>query len=121
MERTELRSKDDVHLLVHDFYRRLLDDPLVQHHFKPLDLDAHLPRVEAFWSMVLFGGPADTAMMAKHFAHHRQQPMLPEHFDRWLELFTATVDAHFLGENAEEVKMRARTIAAVMKVKINNA
>ena len=117
----DILTKDDVHLLVHDFYRRLLADPLVRHHFIDLDLPAHFPRVEAFWNMVLFGGPADAAMMSKHFAHHREKPMLPEHFDRWLELFGATVDGNFTGANAEEVKLRARTIAAVMKVKIGAA
>lgn len=114
----DISSTDDVHLLVHDFYRRLLADPLVKHHFEPLDLPSHLPRVEAFWNMVVFGGPGDSAMMAKHFAHHRSTPILPAHFDRWLEHFIATVDAQYSGANAEEVKLRARTIIAVMRVKI---
>lgn len=117
-DRTDITSTDHVHLLVHAFYDKLLADPLVRHHFTPLDLPAHLPRVEAFWSMVLFGGPADSAMMSKHFAHHREQPILPEHFDRWLQHFAATVDERFTGANAEEVKQRASTIAAVMKVKL---
>lgn len=114
----DIREPQDVTLLVRAFYQRLLADALVKHHFAPLDLPTHLPRVEAFWNMVLFGGPADAAMMAKHFAHHRSTPILPEHFDRWLDHFTATVDDLFVGTNAEEVKLRARTIAAVMKVKI---
>lgn len=117
-DRNDITSRDDVHALVRAFYDKLLADPLVRHHFTPLDLPTHLPRVEAFWNMVLFGGPADGAMMSKHFAHHREQPILPAHFDRWLELFTSTVDEHFAGTNAEEVKLRARTIAAVMKVKL---
>jgi hemoglobin len=86
---------------------------------RDLDLPAHLPRVAVFWNMVIFGGPADGTMMAKHFAHHRTKPILPAHFDRWLEHFTATVDDLYVGDNAEEVKQRARTIAAVMRVKID--
>jgi hemoglobin len=117
----DITMPEDIRKLVHDFYRRLLADPLVKHHFEPLDLPSHLPRVEAFWNMVVFGGPADGAMMAKHFAHHRATPILPGHLDRWLEHFIATVEEHFSGPIAEEVKLRARTMIAVMRVKIPTA
>ena len=119
MERSALDTAAKVDHLVRVFYERLLADPVVRHHFIDLDLPAHLPRVAVFWNMVIFGGPADGTMMAKHFAHHRTKPILPAHFDRWLEHFTATVDDLYVGDNAEEVKQRARTIAAVMKVKID--
>lgn len=118
MARTALDTAEKVDRLVAVFYERLLADPLVRHHFIDLNLPAHLPRVAAFWKMVLFGGPADGTMMAKHFVHHRTKPMLPAHFDRWLEHFAATVDELHEGGQAEEVKQRARTIAAVMQAKI---
>jgi uncharacterized small protein (DUF1192 family) len=42
-------------------------------------------------------------------------PLLPEHFRRWLEIFTETVDSTFSGEKADFVKIRARAIADRMR------
>jgi hemoglobin len=41
-----------------------------------------------------------------------------EHFEHWISLFHATVDELFHGENAELIKDRAQTIAAIMVTKI---
>jgi hemoglobin len=40
-------------------------------------------------------------------------------FDRWLALFTATVDALFAGEKAEHIKSAASDMANVIHAKIN--
>jgi hemoglobin len=44
--------------------------------------------------------------------------MKMEHFQRWTELFTATVDEMYKGEKAELIKQRAMSIATVMQIKI---
>jgi hemoglobin len=40
--------------------------------------------------------------------------LTPVEFDRWLQLFHASVDALFAGPGAEEAKLRASRIAMVM-------
>ncbi|OPZ14298.1 MAG: hypothetical protein BWZ05_02362 [Bacteroidetes bacterium ADurb.BinA245] len=47
--------------------------------------------------------------------------MNPEHFNRWIELFTKTVDDLFEGTNATTIKQRAMSIATVMQIKIAKA
>jgi len=41
-----------------------------------------------------------------------------EHFQKWLLLFTETVDQLFEGEKAELAKQRATSIATVMQIKM---
>ena len=41
-----------------------------------------------------------------------------KHFDQWLKLFKGTVDEHFIGEKAEETKIRAQAIAGVFQHKM---
>jgi len=41
-----------------------------------------------------------------------------EHFDRWLQLFKATVDERFKGDKADETKMRAESITAIFQFKM---
>ncbi len=45
------------------------------------------------------------------FPKHAVLPVEKAHFDRWLELFLATVDELFSGPKAEEAKGRALSIA----------
>ena len=40
-------------------------------------------------------------------------------FDRWLSLFTTTVDELFEGQKAEEAKQRAVSIAGIFQYKMN--
>ncbi len=83
-----------------------------------LDLDHHLPVIGDFWETIIFQNGA--------YLKHRRNPLqvhgelnqkaslLPIHFERWLEIFTETVDGMFAGERAEFVKLRARAIASRM-------
>ncbi|HQK39213.1 MAG TPA: group III truncated hemoglobin, partial [Flavobacterium alvei] len=55
--------------------------------------------------------------MAKHRDIHQKCPMKMEHFQRWIHLFTETVDELFEGKKAEEIKQRSVNIAAAMMQK----
>ena len=44
------------------------------------------------------------------FPPHIPLGLKAEHFQRWLELFFLTVDEHFSGSKAEEIKTRAYNI-----------
>lgn len=52
------------------------------------------------------------------FQKHRTLPIEARHFDQWLKLFIETVDENFEGEKAEEIKMRAQSIARIFQHKM---
>jgi hemoglobin len=45
---------------------------------------------------------------------HEQEPFRAEHFIRWYELWTETVDAHWAGPQAERAKSHAGRIGSTM-------
>ncbi len=111
----DITSPEDVRQLVETFYSRLTQDPVIAHFFAGLDLAHHLPRIRAFWEMALLGVPGYTTNVTEvHLALNKRIPMKKEHFDRWLEIFRATIDENFSGPNADEAKMRAASIAMVI-------
>lgn len=115
----DIGTKEDVQRLVETFYGKLVIDPLIGKFFAGLDLEHHLPRIRAFWEMALLNIPGYTTNVTEvHLKLHQRIPMERAHFDRWLELFKGTVDELFSGPNADEAKMRALSIAAVMLVKV---
>lgn len=118
IERPDITTAAQIDALVQRFYRDLVVDPLVGPFFHGLDLDHHLPRISAFWRMVLLGEPGYTTNVTEvHLRLNERMPMHKEHFDRWLELLRKAVDEAHAGPNAEEAKLRALSIAAVMRVK----
>ena len=112
----DLATTDDVRLLVRRFYRGLDAHPVLGRFFDGVDLDAHQPRMVAFWSSVIFqtgtyrGRPFD--------AHLRLPSLSTDAFDAWLARFEGTVDALFEGPNAQAAKARARQIAMVFQAKL---
>lgn len=115
----DITTREDVRLLVERFYRQLVADKAVGHFFAGLDLTHHLPRIEAFWAMALLDEPGYTTNVTDvHLRLNERIPMEPAHFDRWLELFRNTVDAHFAGPKAEDAKLRALSIAYVLRTKV---
>jgi hemoglobin len=115
----DITTETDVQLLVERFYGKLVSDPVVGHFFEGLDLEHHLPRIRAFWEMVLLNKPGySTNVTDVHLRLNQRIPMKKEHFDRWLQLFRETLSEHFAGPNADEAYLRALSIAAVMLVKV---
>ena len=89
MERTGL---DEAMLdrMVRRFYGRVRQDPLLAPVFEAVieEWEPHLEHMVAFWSAVaLMTGRYHGRPMQKHLP----QPIEGEHFERWLELFRATV------------------------------
>lgn len=111
----EIEHPDDVTLLVHTFYDKLIADELVSHFFKDLDLAEHLPKIVAFWSFILLDEPGYSANMMEK---HARLDLNEESFDRWLKLFHETVDQFFTGEKADLAKQRSSLIAWTMKSKL---
>lgn len=120
--RPDIRTREDLMLLMEAFYTQAIPDPVIGHYFTEvtrLDLPSHLPKLVAFWDQVLFGtvGYQGNPMLV-HRKLHAQSAFEESHFERWLELFHATVDARFQGEKAELIKEKARSIAHLMIYKI---
>jgi len=100
----DIINEKDIELLVNNFYNKLLLDELMAPHFHGLDLKNHIPRIISFWEMVLLDKPGYKTNV---FDKHSQLQINQKHFDRWVELFSETVDEFFSGENANLAKQRA--------------
>lgn len=121
--RTDITSRADIERLVNTFYDKIRKDDLLGFIFNDVaktDWAAHLPKMYAFWETMIFrsggfvGNPLD--------AHARLVPLTAmgrPQFDRWLAVFTETVDELFTGEKAEHIKNAAADMANVIHAKIN--
>lgn len=114
----DILSLDDVKLLVNDFYGKVREDALLGPVFNDRIQDRwpqHLSKMYQFWETVLLG---NHTYYGAPFPPHAKLPVDSSHFNRWLQLFEATVDEHFSGEIAEEAKWRGRKMAAIFQTKI---
>lgn len=112
----DIEHDADIAAVVDAFYGDIDADPLLGRYFAGLDMSAHLPRMVAFWSSVIFG---TGAYRGRPFdAHLHMEGLAPAHFDRWVERFHATIDARFRGPHADRMKARAEQIAGVFQVKL---
>jgi hemoglobin len=115
----DITGPADVQRLIAAFYAKARYDTALAHFFTQVDWAHHTPRIEGFWNMLLFGDKSYAGdPMSPHVALHQRLPMEAAHFQRWVELFTGTVDELFAGPKAEEAKLRARSIAGVMLHKV---
>jgi hemoglobin len=60
----------------------------------------------------------DQSYQGNPFQRHIHLAISTTHFNRWLELFTETVDENFSGFKADEVKSRAQSIAGIWQFKL---
>ena len=119
----DLHGRADIETLVNAFYQKVRADEVIGFIFDEIagtNWDAHLPRMYAFWETVLFrsGGYTGNPLAV----HARLKPLTEmgrPQFDRWLDLFRATVDEHFSGPNAEHIKNCAADMANVIFSRIN--
>ena len=81
-----------IHTLVHTFYGRVRQDPVLGPIFNDAveDWDEHLAKLCDFWSsVVLMTGRFKGSPMA---AHARRADIHPHHFAVWLDLFRRTAE-----------------------------
>lgn len=120
----DIESREDILLILNHFYEAALSDKEIGHFFTevvPLHLPIHIPVIADFWEMVVLGkGHYQKDVMAVHRGIHQLSTIRKEHLDRWVTLFTQTVDAHFSGDRASLMTQRARSIATLMDIKLNH-
>jgi hemoglobin len=115
----DITSRADIERLVDAFYERVRADDLLGPIFDDVartDWAKHLPKMYEFWQSVLFGVSGFRGNPLQiHRDLARRVPLGEKEFGRWLDLFHETVDTTFSGPRAEDVKLRALRIAAVMQ------
>ena len=84
----DISTRDDLHLLMQCFYKKLLADPSINYLFTrvaKIDIMSHLPVLVDFWEMILFNtNTYGKNAIQPHIALHRQSPLTAEHFATWL-------------------------------------
>jgi hemoglobin len=111
----DLQAEDLYETLV-AFYARVETEPLLAPYFVPVDMVAHMPRIESFWATLIFhaGTYAGSA-----FQPHLAMPGLTgRHFARWVATLEAILDARFEGPTTERMKALAHRVAYSMQVRL---
>ncbi len=112
----DIKTREDIQILVNQFYDKVNKDAILAPVFGHVDWVKHLPVMYNFWSSMLLG---DRSYEGNPFQKHINLPIQSKHFDQWLLLFTKTVDENFVGDKAEETKLRAQSIAQIFQHKMN--
>ena len=112
----DIESEEDIKCVVDNFYNKVQDNKVIGHYFKDVHWPDHLPTMYAFWSAAVLH---KDGYRGNPFEKHVKLPQLrQEHFKEWLSLFTETIDEHFEGKNALEMKHRGETIAFIFQSKL---
>jgi hemoglobin len=121
----KLETREDIEQLVNLFYTKVTKDEKIASFFTDIakvNWDNHLPKMYSFWESILFGQMTYKGNpMGAHFPINEIKAMEQEHFDRWLELWTTTVEETFSGENADLAIYKAQNIAKLMAFKMDIA
>ena len=119
--KSDIKNRTDIEKLVNVFYDKIKTDAEIGYFFTEVakvDWEKHLPIMYNFWENILFStGNFEGNPMLKHKELHQKSKLNPAYFLHWNTLFNDTVDELFIGERANEIKQRAKNIAAVMMTK----
>ncbi len=123
--RADLEPGAAVERLVNAFYDQAKQDPVLGPVFDTVigeDWSRHLPVMYAFWDSVVFGlGGYKGQAVAKHIDIDRRMPLNEAHFERWINLWYATVDSMYAGPNAELAKSKANMMLQLIRFKVDYA
>ena len=115
-KKSDIHSRAHIARLVETFYGKVNVDPMLAPVFSHVNWPEHLPVMVNFWASMMLG---DSSYQGNPFQKHIPLAIGREHFSRWLQLFTETVDEGFAGPQAEEIKARAISIAALFQHRLN--
>jgi hemoglobin len=118
MPTQDISTLEDIKLLVNTFYEKVQKDDLIGPIFNQKMIGRwpeHLEKMYRFWQTILL---EEHTYSGSPFPPHKQLPVNQEHFNRWMELFSATVNTLFVGKLAEEAKFRAANMAQMFNYKI---
>ncbi|WP_129715279.1 group III truncated hemoglobin [Pedobacter sp. SYP-B3415] len=114
----DIENIDDIRTLVDTFYGRVQQDDLIGPIFngKISDWSVHLAKMYRFWQTVLLD---EYTYTGRPFPPHANLPVDQAHFDRWLGLWSDTVNGLFSGAKAREALWRAEKMAVMFLSKID--
>ncbi|WP_445719788.1 group III truncated hemoglobin [Flavobacterium sp.] len=120
---TDIETREDILCIMRKFYDKLLADDSINFFFTKVTavdqhLEAHFEILATFWEQSLFlkGGYFNN-MFSIHKEVHDKQTFTKAHYDTWLQHFNSTIDEHFSGNYAEQMKTQALSMATIMQIK----
>lgn len=123
MEKGDISNRKDVTRLVRTFYGKIRQHPVLGPIFEQhiTDWEAHFVVLTDFWESQLF--PVKKYWGNPVTAHQQVDAqsggtITMDHFGQWINLWTATLDELFEGENAWIAKNRARKMSTMLFLKI---
>ncbi|MEO8415888.1 MAG: group III truncated hemoglobin [Ginsengibacter sp.] len=114
----EIISLEDIKMLVDTFYEKVRKDELIGPVFDEKIHDRwpqHLEKMYTFWQTLLL---EERTYFGSPFPPHATLSISHSHFERWMKLFTQTVDELFTGSVAADAKWRAGKMAELFEEKI---
>lgn len=125
MKKVQIESRGDVDFLVRRFYDRVRAHETLGPVFNQIveDWDAHLIHLSDFWEMILLqtgpgAGKFNPTKVHREVDSAVDHSIEQAHFGNWLELWFATLDTYFEGENADYAKEHARRMAHMLFMRI---
>ncbi|MCK5638398.1 MAG: group III truncated hemoglobin [Flavobacteriaceae bacterium] len=124
--KNDVTNREDLYLIVSEFYKKLLVNKELKHFFEKFQdkdtLEKHLNVLVDFWDNILFySGTYQKNAMQPHINLHQKKPFSQIHFETWLQLFNESIDENFEGEQVSLLKNRALSVATVMRIKTINS
>lgn len=123
--KSDISSRADIERMVLQFYEAVKADNTISFIFTnvvQMNWEKHIPVIVDFWETILLDNPVYTKnAMEVHYDLNKKIPLQKEHFKSWVHLFITTVDDLFEGKIAALAKTRAKSIAAAMLFKMENA
>jgi len=126
MDKTDIKTREDVFLLVSSFYAKVRKDAVLGPFFNETitDWETHLEHLTTFWEASLFlktrytGDPLEAHIKVDKAFNHTISEL---HFGIWLNLWFETINELFEGDYAENAKRRARKMGTFIHLKIFEA
>jgi hemoglobin len=125
MKMNDIETREDILCIMRTFYDKLLADDSINFFFTKVTtvnqhLEAHFEILATFWEQSLFlkGGYYNN-MFSIHKEVHEKHAFNKIHFDTWLQHFNSTIDEHFTGKYAEQMKTQALSMATIMQIKFS--
>jgi hemoglobin len=125
MKKKDIKTRDDVSLLVSTFYSKVRNNNTLKPFFSTIeDWDKHLDNLTTFWESSLFfktkyyGNPLEAHIKVDQV---NKNTITQEHFGLWMNLWFETIDELFEGEYADMAKNRARKMNTFLYLKLFEA
>ena len=118
----DISSRTDIHFIITEFYKKLISDkemlPFFEEIVRKNHLEKHIDVISDFWQDILFYTTGyKSNVLQKHLDFNKKVVFKKEHFTKWLFYLNTTIDESFEGQNTQNMKDRAVSIATVMQVK----